>query len=282
MPSLDRIRRDEIPSNRIWDVYAAHQLERVRILRWIEDEAEQVLRQPDSSAEKVKAAAGALLAQIVGLFATRESTRDVPLINEAKSGELAREAPKLWVIRGASAMKWLTMSIEVGIFAALWLMGHGSPVLLVHGAALAVAGWAVGFGVGREFFYSPPKRHPTGFPRAPSFAGIVLGLLGIALVAYTRYRANPEDALVVVGMTTLIALLVAFFKALELSSREAYDRIVGDMYLAQIWTATERHLGDLTGGLWVKRFEEKIGGELGKVEEVFKGEPSEPPSATPN
>ena len=251
---LSRITKTEIPIEERWDVHAAFRHEQARIFQFIEERAGKYLREAHATQGSALDAGEVVQEEIASVFATRKEDGDQTIIRAAATGVLEREAPSRWMLATYGLLRYSAMISIVGLFVLRWILDNAKPHVIIPGILLALSAFLLGIGCGKQFFFSTEDRREES---RLNWLFIVLGAFGVVVIPLLRLRSETTEYVFFL-LETLLALLVATFEALHIAALGRYNKAWDATYLAQLWTATDSHKGDLENGRWLKRYEFEV------------------------
>lgn len=271
----DRVLRREIPTDSRWVSSAVYTIEEARITEWLQDSADHALSYQRANDPKEKVLRLALsestklTGRLHGVFASKEVQVEPnrSVIVAGRQGDLERQAGSRSLLFAFNVLRWVAFFAELAIFVAMMIVEALSPIVLIQGFLLAASAFILGYGVGM-IAIQWDQEEKRGYRVNVLLA--ILGLVGVVVVVALRFVAatSGTEAIFVVVITGVLALLIAVFEAVHLIRTDKYEASVRNMYMFQQWQATLQHRQAYGDGLWAKIYQDRVQQLVGDVEDI--------------
>lgn len=270
LSELNRVTSDEIPEAQRWQIHAAWGFEYNRIKRYIEERANHYVgarmqQEPSERAVGAKIDGKGIPQDVNAIYGAMTYAVDADVIGKAARGELHRIAPSPSTVRLLGIGTIVTFILEISIFLIMWLMGQGGNMITVGvGVLLAGFGYLTGEGLGRLLIANDDNEQTAGILAWIFLLAGFIGVTGMTLIRYLAARAAAEEGEEVAGLialvvlTTLLALAIAVFHAAHMERSNKRQRLIAQMFSAQLYFATQQARQSYLANLWTTLYDQAV------------------------
>jgi hypothetical protein len=265
---LERASERDIPADKRWEIAALWEVELQRVVRWLEDKASLNFGRTQDVQQALDSGRD-LAALVFAFFDQQGEAQDARIRDQASLGALRKQAPSGKLIAVVGVLRWIAMLSEVLLFLFMALRGFGSYVLVVFGVLLALSGYLLGNGLGNLIIN---VERGEGLASLKGWLSVLIGAIGAGGISYVRAAGVEEAQAAAILVPVIVALTISLLEAMHLTLSFKSDLMLGEMFRAQRWFATDQHRKNYREELWQRTYEgavRKFASSLSKSQQGY-------------